>query len=262
MARPGPYREQALAQGVAPPGRGDRSVSASDSTEQSDDAATQVILASIEERLGRPDAWPAAPSAWVGEAEAALIDAVLSTGGQHRNNGAEGRAAVARWRLFRGDVRLDDLSELADVDARRLAAVLQNAPGARGPSSKGISRAEAIVATATSLVDVLPAPNADAVLGVLRDGGTSLEEAVTSVKGVGRVTYTRFLLLLGGDVLKGDADLVRSVGAALGRSVDVSDVERILGVAARQLGIERRELVHALWSARRRGVRPTASRTQ
>jgi endonuclease III len=189
----------------------------------------------------------------VGEAEAALIDSILSAGARYRDDGTEVRAAIVRWRVFRGDARLDDLSQLADMDASQLSAVLQNSQRVPGRNPKRLSKAAAIVATARNLVGDLQALDADTILEVHSEEGARLEKVVTSVSGVGHVTYIYFLMLLGVDAVKVDAHLIRLVSWALGRPVSERDVEHVLGAAARELRLEQRQLDYALWAAMRRG---------
>jgi len=58
------------------------------------------------------------PGGWPGEAEAALLDAVLSIGTVYGGPETGVRGAVGRWRQHREGVPLDDLDALAAARAQ------------------------------------------------------------------------------------------------------------------------------------------------
>jgi len=66
------------------------------------------------------------PGGWPGEAEAALLDAVLSIGTVYGGPETGVRGAVGRWRQHREGVPLDDLDALASITPQDLAGVLDS----------------------------------------------------------------------------------------------------------------------------------------
>ena len=153
-----------------------------------------------------PSDWAQWPGGWSGEAEAALLDAVLSIGTVYGGPETGVRGAVGRWRQHRGGVPLDDLDALASITPQDLAGVLDN----RQRLSGGRLKAEAIVDAAGRLVKAGMSSSAD-----LDGGRGKYRRAYVAVRGLGTVTWDYLCMLLGVDGVKADVWIVRFVGRAL-----------------------------------------------
>jgi hypothetical protein len=83
------------------------------------------LLGHVEREL--PANWPQWPGGWPGQAELALIDAVLSIRTRYGRSAASGvRRSVELYREHRAQERTDDLAALAGFDPKQLAALLDN----------------------------------------------------------------------------------------------------------------------------------------
>lgn len=192
--------------------------------------------------------WPVFRGGYPDEAEAALIDAVLSIRTRYGNSPATGvRGAVGRWRDHRGDAqRLDDLRELASVDPGALADIL----GTRQVLSGGLLKAEGIAAAASALV----AAGATSATQ-LDPQNPAHRRAYVGVKGLGPVTWVYLLMLLGHSGVKADTWIVRFVEDALDRRSSPKEAEALINAAAADLAVDATALDHAIWghmSTRRR----------
>ncbi|WP_298746339.1 hypothetical protein [uncultured Serinicoccus sp.] len=175
----------------------------------------------VETELPRP--WTEWPGGWPDEVEAALLDAVLSIRARYGREDTGVRGAIERYRREVGGGPLDDLPRLAQFDAGRLAGVLQNEQ-----RTSGRLKAEAIVEAAGSLVDA----------GLRSADDLDPEKhrrAYTRVRGLGRVTWEYFTMLLGQPGAKADTWVVRWVSQQLNRDVSSKEARSLLGEVATRL---------------------------
>ena len=179
------------------------------------------------------------PGGWPGEIEAALIDAVFSIRARYGTGENGVRGVVKRWRDERGDV-LDDLRALANPTGHSLADVADNRS-----TTGGQLKAIAVQQAAAQLVAADIRTSADLASRESRD---KAKRAYTSVRGLGWVTYSYFLMLLGMPDVKSDVHIRRYVATAIGVG-DVS-AERarslLLGVSLHSFK-DATHLDHAIW---------------
>lgn len=202
--------------------------------------------------LGPPERWPKHPGGWLGQIEAALIDAVLSANSRYGGEESGVRAAVRRWRDSQDGRPLDHLPDLVRwVEANGRDAFMnvlgnrQRVPG-RGQRPR---KAEAVVAVATELVGTGVSGSAD--VDPRRHGA-----AFMSVRGVGPVTWRYFLMLLGTPGIKADRMIVRFAADALGvprQEMTSKRAEVLLHEAATDIGVSPTQLDYAAWSYQRQG---------
>lgn len=197
------------------------------------------------------DDWVEWPGGRPGEAEVALVDAVMSIRARYGRSGSTDhdvpRAptgvhwAVAAYRALRGSGRLDDLRVLAQMDAE----ILERAVGSQ--KTAGVPKAEAIVRAAAALVDVgvLAADDVD-------PADPRQKRAYTSVRGLGWITWEYFGMLLGRPGVKADRWVVQAVSKGVRRRPVTPTVARdvVLGTAS-ALDRSPTALEHALWAFER-----------
>lgn len=198
-----------------------------------------VLEGYVREVIGdSPAEWP---GGWPGEIEAALIDAVFSIrasyGNREKKTGVYG--AVTRWREHRGGTA-DDLSVLASTDPE----VLEQHTNKWRASQR--SKAEIVIDAARALVDVGVVHAAD-----LDSRQDEARRAYRSIKGCGPITWRYFRMLLGLDDAKPDIWVMRFIQDRL-PDVKSTEVARdLLAEVSRRMGIEMRQLDHAIWLYRR-----------
>lgn len=162
------------------------------------------------------EAWPEIPRGWRDEAEAALIDAIFSAQASYGNTPSTGvRAVVGRWRLARFQARagkLDDLTEIADFNADALANLFDNYQRVPGPN--GMTKAAAVAEASKALV-AAGYTNSKALVGGGLYGPATV--AYQSIPGLGKVTWTYLMMLLGVPGVKADTWVCRFVNDALGK---------------------------------------------
>jgi hypothetical protein len=190
---------------------------------------------------GTSSSWP---GGWPDEIEAALIDAVFSIRARYGSPGTGVRAVVERWRNERGaQQKLDDLEALASPSGRRLSEVAAN-NGRTGGSLKS----DVVVLVARRLLDV----------GVGRahdlfdeDTRVAAKEAYTSVSGLGWVTWSYLLMLIGVPDVKADVHIRSYVARALGEPVvSASEAHRLLSAVESPFSSVI-HLDHAVWQLER-----------
>lgn len=196
------------------------------------------------------DDWVEWPGGRPGEAEVALVDAVMSIRARYgRPGGMQDdvllaptgvHRAVAAYRALRGSGRLDDLRVLAQMDV----GSLERAVGSQ--KTAGVPKAEAIVRAASALVDV----------GVLaaddvEPANPRQKRAYTSVRGLGWVTWEYFGMLLGRPGVKADRWVVQAVRNAVRRPVTPTVARDVVLGAAAALERSPTVLEHALWAFER-----------
>jgi len=214
-----------------------------------EDGEVERVVEYVHEQL--PADWAQWPGGWPGEAEAALLDAVLSIQAVYGGPETGVRGAVGRWRQHRGAGGLDDLSALASISPENLAQVLDN----RQRLSGGRLKAEAIVDAAGRLVKAGMNSSAD-----LDGGRDKYRRAYVAVRGLGTVTWDYLCMLLGVDGVKADVWIVRFISRALSddqgdsppRTRDPAYCAELLRSAAAQLQVPATTLDHAVWANMRR----------
>lgn len=203
------------------------------------DEDRRAFAAYIQQELRTP--WPVFRGGYPCEIEAALVDAVLSIRNAYGTSPSTGvRGAVGRWREERqvGAGGLDDLVHLAGADLQSLAVVLGN----RQVLSGELLKAEGIVAAATRLVAAGVTTAAQ-----LNPQDSAHRRTYVGVKGLGGVTWTYLLMLLGHSGVKADAWVIRFVEEGLGRPSSAKDAEALVTAVATDLGVQATALDHAIW---------------
>ena len=185
-----------------------------------------------------PTQWP---GGWPNEIEAALIDAVFSVraryGSRERKTGVYG--AVLRWRAHRGEPA-DDLRILAQTSEDLLRGITNG--GKIGRRRK----ADVVIDAARALADV------DVIHA--RDFGTrqvAAREAYLSVNGCGPVTWSYFRMLLDFDDVKPDTWVMRFIQDELPNVSTPAEASTLVTAVAARLGVQARQLDHAIWRYRR-----------
>lgn len=209
------------------------------------------LVESLRTGLPKKD-WPAIPRGWRGEAEAALIDAVFSARASYGNSETTGvRSLVGRWRSARSDkgvTTLDDLHELTTWDPDNLVEVFQNRQ--RVPAPNGMTKAAAIVEAAKAL-EAAGHPDTASLVADGLHGPASY--AYRSVRGLGNVTWTYMMMLLGVPGVKADRMVCSYVNAAVEANATLGPDEcaALVMAAARELGADPIHLDHAIWAHQR-----------
>lgn len=204
-------------------------------------ADTKQLVEHIRAELSTP--WTPWPGGRPEQAEAALIDAVLSIRASYGRAAEGNRAAtgvhrsIERYRAEHAGP-LDNLERLAQADPINLEALLGNQQ-----KTAQRTKASAIVDAAANLVAV----------GVHSAGHVNVTDmdqtrAWTRVRGLGPVTWKYFGMLLGSPGVKADTWIIRFVNNAVGRSVDVKTAEQLVKLAAKHFGTTATELDHAIWA--------------
>jgi hypothetical protein len=215
-------------------------------------ADVDALRAYITEHLGHElIEWPGGRP---GEAEVALVDAVMSIRARY---GRPARTvddielaptgvhrAVGSYRRLRGDKPLDDLSALARVEA----AALTEALGTQ--RTGGVLKADAIRQGAAALT----------AAGVtcaeeVNPADETQKRAYTSVKGLGWVTWEYFGMLLGRPGVKADRWVIQAVTNGIRRPVTAREARTVVLQTAADMGHDPTRLEHALWAYER--TRPT-----
>ncbi|TQL51830.1 hypothetical protein [Ornithinicoccus hortensis] len=158
----------------------------------------------IKEKLPQP--WSRWPGGYPGEIEIALLDAVRSIRARYRTRDTGVRGATARYRESVGGGPLDDLTRLAAHDPEHLATIIGR------QETSGRTKAEAIVEAASNL-------SAAGVRGADDLQPESHKGAYTRVRGLGKVTWEYFTMLLGKPGVKADTWVTRWVAEQIGRPV-------------------------------------------
>jgi len=186
-----------------------------------------------------PDDLKEWPGGWPGKIEAALMDAVLSIRASYGQGHNGVRGAIAGWRTKRRGESLDDLEAIAHIDGESLAEIIGNHQRLSG----GKLKAAAIIEAAQNLCSAgvrhaidLDVPTVDH------------KAAYVSVHGLGPVTWSYFLMLLGRRDVKPDTWIIRFVEQALDRTVAPTEAQDLLRDTARQMDIPASTLDHRVWS--------------
>lgn len=216
-----------------------------------------ALVAIVEKTLSR-EASPFWFPGWQGEIEAALLDSVFAARATYGGEGNGVRRVITRWRSYRGDGPLDDLSVLASfTDAPdMLHEILGNRQRVAGNST---TKAEAAAKAAAALVEVGVSRSVD-LAAADEDAHRYLAQAhaFTSVTGVGSKTWRSLVFLAGGRDSE-DSLLVQFVSNAIGEQVDECGMLDLMHCAAKELGTDPATLQHALWRELRRPTSTKAS---
>lgn len=212
------------------------------------DDAVAALRAYVATHLG--DDWVEWPGGRPGEAEVALVDAVMSIRARYGRPGSTEddvmlaptgvHRSVAAYRALRGKGPLDDLRLLTQMDA----GILERAVGAQ--KTAGVPKAEAIVRAAAALVAVGVLAAAD-----VEPTDRRQKRAYTSVRGLGWVTWEYFGMLLGRPGVKADRWVVQAVSNAVRRPVSPAVARDVVLGAAAALDRSPTVLEHALWAFER-----------
>jgi hypothetical protein len=218
------------------------------------------------------------PGGWPGQSEVALIDAVFSSRASYGAPASEDRSATGvhrvldHWRGLRDGSDLDDVDALiATVDAVGLSSLVAvNGQRVPGRHQDPMTKWEAVRTVAESLAQDGFA-SAEPIVDAARSADPgALERAFTSAaKGVGKVTFHYFLILLGVPGVKADT-MIRAfvdealhgegtVGTGDAAGVPAERASDLVTAAARELGISASDLDHAIW-LHQREARSSAER--
>lgn len=194
-----------------------------------------ALLAYIEDEL--PASFDHIPDGWPGSVELALIDAVLSIQARYGTSADTGvRGAISKYKkAFPDREPWNDLRSLAALDPKKLAEILGNRQ-----TTGGVLKTEAIV-NAAGRIAVAGAVHAHHV------EDQKHQSAYTGTKGLGPITWSYFLMLLGHDGVKADTLVSRFVSQGIGRDATAEEVTILVTKAAEQLKIPSTVLDHAIW---------------
>ena len=164
--------------------------------------------------------WPARPGGWPDQIEAALIDAIFSSNARYGGPESGVRQVVRRWQERVHPRRADDLTKLVSVPYAELARVLKNRQRVPGRSPDRPRKADAVLDAARRLHVELGVRTAAEMISADASDGETSQEVFTRGYGLGPVTYSYFLMLLGTSGIKAD----RMIRGFLQRVVGLRDV--------------------------------------
>lgn len=176
--------------------------------------------------------------------DSALVDAVMSIRfryGRPRTDGTwtGARGAVLRYEKHSACIPASErMRSLAEQDPVALEKILN-----RQKVHAGKTKAFAIVEVAKRF----------AAIGVtepahLKPNDPDHRTQYTGVSGLGHVTWEYFTMLLSHDGVKADTWITEFVGRAVGRRVRSEFAHARVKEAAKKLGVDEKELDHAIWS--------------
>ncbi len=194
-----------------------------------------LLLAHIRAEL--PPSFDHIPDGWPESIELALIDAVLSIRARYGTSVDTGvRGAIGRYqRAFPERAPWNDLRALAELDPAELEEVLENRQ-----KTGGVPKATAIVTAAGRLAD------SDAARAEDVDESRH-KSAYLGTRGLGPVTWSYLLMLLGHEGVKADILVTRFVEQAVGRKARAEEVAELVMKAAQELDVSATVLDHAIW---------------
>ena len=176
---------------------------------------------------------------WPGQTELALVDSVMSIRARYGTDTSGVLGRVLRYRSSTERRPLNDLSEFARLDPQELRALLGS------QRSGGRLKSEICLEVAQRLVDAGVSKSAD-----LRPINPAQKRAWTGTVGLGWITWEYFTMLLGHPGVKADTMINRFVSDAFGLDTVTVDAKRAHAAvtgAAKILGVEVRDLDHAIW---------------
>lgn len=217
-----------------------------------DEETLRSVIAHIDHTIGLdPERWPARPSGYPGQIEAALLDSIFSlqaTYGQSSNKGP--RAVVRRWqdhvkRPLDNLARLiNEVDRLGGPDSFR--AVLKHDGVAVPRAADKPAKALAVYVSAKALA-AFGVVTADDAVRERCQRPKELLRAIQAGRGVGPQAATYFLMNLGVPGVKADVMVIRFVQAALGAKTSAEEVGRLVTYAADELRADVIHLDHAIW---------------
>ncbi|MCV7383743.1 hypothetical protein [Mycolicibacter longobardus] len=178
------------------------------------------------------------PGGWPENIELALIDAVLSIRARYGVTADTGvRGAIKRYQADSGRTGWDDLRILGDINSARLSEVLANRQ-----KTGGALKTEAIVDAARRLAEAGVVHAADV------DRNSDKQKSIyCGTRGLGPVTWSYFLMLLGTDGVKPDTLVTRFVSEAVGGRPGPDAVTALVTAAAECLEMSSSDLDHSIW---------------
>lgn len=198
-----------------------------------------MLQAKIDADHAELRAQPLWPGGWPNDIEAALIDAVFSIRARYGSETSGVRAVVYRWRESRGGGQIDDLDELSAASSKVLTRILANSS-----TTGGQRKSDAVKQAAAALSAAGVRSSGD----VSFDNREQVTRAYTSVRGLGWVTASYFLMLLGVPSFKVDAHICAYVASALDvPAVSPSRAHELLVSIHQSFGTPT-ELDHAIWN--------------
>jgi len=201
-----------------------------------EDQLHAYVLATIGDQI------PTWPGGWPDEIDAALIDAVFSVRAHYgsREDGRESGVygAVQRWRRRREVA--NDLRVLTRTTVEELRAITNSG------KIRGRYKAEVVRDAAAALVHAKIVTAGD-----LQTREPAARAAYLSVSGCGPVTWRYLRMLLGSDDVKPDTWVMRFVRDKLPEIADPDDAAALITAVAGRMGVDVRNLDHAIWRYRR-----------
>lgn len=196
----------------------------------------------INQEFPEPE-WPPRREGWPGQIELAILDSIFSLRARYGGPTTGVRGLVQSWRDHRNVAACDDVELLsAYVDrADELAGILSNRQVLSGGHLKALGAAE--VAKALAGVGVRHASDVT--------GDDEQRQAWTSVTGLGWVSWSYFLMLLGNPGVKADVMVTRFVATTLGRRISPAEAHAIVTAAAPSFTSDLTALDQAIWSWQR-----------
>ncbi len=178
------------------------------------------------------------PGGWPGNIELALIDAVLSIRARYGVTADTGvRGAIKRYQTGSGRTGWDDLRILGGTNSRALSDVLANRQ-----KTGGVPKADVIVNCARRLSEAGVRHSAD-----VDRNSPEQKTAYCGTRGLGPVTWSYFLMLLGTDGVKPDTLVTRFVNETVGGKPDPDAVTALVTAAAERLEMSSSDLDHSIW---------------
>jgi hypothetical protein len=174
-----------------------------------------------------------------------LFDTVLD----YQNRAETVRKAQAHFRSIHGDdVRsLDELTELIERtpdDIELAASLWGNRHWRRARELRG-------------LVAYLRERDVTDLAALRRwAAGSTQDDFVGHIKGLGPAVYRSLVMRLGVDTIKPDVHVLRFVSSAIGRRVSQDEAVASLETVARRLGTSARILDGSIWAFQAHGPRP------
>jgi len=197
------------------------------------------------------DNWTQWPGGRPAEIEVALVDAVMSIRARYgrpaagRNPATGVYRAVAGYRQLRTPaVQLDDLPSLASLDWQSVERAVGRQVTGGAPKAKAIVEA----AERLTAAGVQSAAHLDL-------GNLDQQRAYTGVRGLGKVTWDYFGMLLGRPGVKADRWVIAAVDDAVQRRTSPAEAHEVVLATAEAISEGPTELEHALWAYRRRSAR-------
>ncbi len=199
--------------------------------------SNEVALLLARVRAELPPSFDHIPDGWPDAIELALIDAVLSIRARYGTSADTGvRGAIGRYKkAFPDRAPWDDLRSLSELDSANLEGILANRQ-----KTGGVPKVVAITTAAGRLADSGAVHAQD-----VQD--KKHRAAYVGTRGLGPITWSYLLMLLGHDGVKADTLVTRFVAQAINREVCAEEVAELVTDAAKELEVSSTVLDHAIW---------------